>query len=39
MYLQSRSDVDPNRIGLYGPSFGGLLTARGKITLFVEILL
>ncbi|MCX6562949.1 MAG: prolyl oligopeptidase family serine peptidase [Candidatus Aminicenantes bacterium] len=28
-YLQSRPDVDPNRIGLYGLSYGGLLTAMG----------
>ncbi len=28
-YLQSRSDVDPDRIGLWGLSYGGLLTALG----------
>lgn len=28
-YLQSRSDVDPERIGLWGLSYGGLLTALG----------
>jgi len=28
-YLQSRPDVDPERIGLYGLSYGGLLTAMG----------
>ena len=28
-YLQSRPDVDPNRIGLYGLSYGGLITAMG----------
>jgi dipeptidyl-peptidase-4 len=28
-YLQSRPDVDPNRIGLYGLSYGGLITALG----------
>ena len=28
-YLQSRPDVDPDRIGLYGLSYGGLLTALG----------
>jgi len=28
-YLQSRPDVDPNRIGLWGLSYGGLLTAMG----------
>jgi dipeptidyl-peptidase-4 len=28
-YLQSRPDVDPGRIGLYGLSYGGLLTALG----------
>jgi dienelactone hydrolase len=26
-YLQSRPDVDPKRIGIYGLSYGGLLTA------------
>jgi dipeptidyl aminopeptidase/acylaminoacyl peptidase len=29
LYLQSRSDVDPNRIGLWGGSYGGYLTAMG----------
>ncbi len=28
-YLQSRSDVDPKRIGLWGGSYGGYLTALG----------
>ena len=28
-YLQSRPDVDPGRIGLWGLSYGGLLTALG----------
>lgn len=28
-YLKSRSDVDPNRIGLWGGSYGGYLTALG----------
>jgi dipeptidyl aminopeptidase/acylaminoacyl peptidase len=28
-YLQSRSDVDPKRIGLWGGSYGGFLTALG----------
>jgi dipeptidyl aminopeptidase/acylaminoacyl peptidase len=27
-YLQSRSDVDPNRIGIWGLSYGGVLTAQ-----------
>ena len=27
-YLRSRSDVDPKRIGIYGLSYGGLLTAQ-----------
>lgn len=27
-YLQSRPDVDPTRIGIYGQSYGGLLTAQ-----------
>jgi dipeptidyl-peptidase-4 len=27
-YLQSRSDVDPKRIGIWGLSYGGLLTAQ-----------
>lgn len=26
-YLQTRSDVDPNRVGIWGLSYGGLLTA------------
>jgi dipeptidyl-peptidase 4 len=26
-YLQTRSDVDPNRIGIWGLSYGGLLTS------------
>ncbi|MBZ5601643.1 MAG: prolyl oligopeptidase family serine peptidase [Acidobacteriia bacterium] len=26
-YLQSRSDVDPNRVGIWGLSYGGLLTS------------
>jgi dipeptidyl aminopeptidase/acylaminoacyl peptidase len=29
LYLQSRSDVDPKRIGLWGGSYGGYLTALG----------
>ncbi len=29
LYLQSRADVDPNRIGLWGGSYGGYLTALG----------
>ncbi len=29
LYLQKRSDVDPNRIGLWGGSYGGYLTALG----------
>ena len=29
LYLRSRSDVDPNRIGLWGGSYGGYLTALG----------
>jgi len=29
IYLRSRSDVDPNRIGLWGGSYGGYLTAMG----------
>lgn len=29
VYLQSRSDVDPDRIGLWGGSYGGYLTALG----------
>jgi dipeptidyl aminopeptidase/acylaminoacyl peptidase len=28
-YLQSRSDVDPSRVGLWGGSYGGYLTALG----------
>jgi dipeptidyl aminopeptidase/acylaminoacyl peptidase len=28
-YLQSRSDVDPSRVGLWGGSYGGFLTAMG----------
>ena len=28
-YLRGRSDVDPNRIGLWGGSYGGYLTALG----------
>jgi len=28
-YLQSRPDVDPNRVGLWGLSYGGVLTAQG----------
>jgi dipeptidyl aminopeptidase/acylaminoacyl peptidase len=27
-YLQSRADVDPKRVGIYGLSYGGLLTAQ-----------
>jgi dipeptidyl aminopeptidase/acylaminoacyl peptidase len=27
-YLQSREDVDPNRIGIWGLSYGGVLTAQ-----------
>jgi dipeptidyl aminopeptidase/acylaminoacyl peptidase len=27
-YLQTRPDVDPNRIGIWGLSYGGLLTAQ-----------
>jgi dipeptidyl aminopeptidase/acylaminoacyl peptidase len=27
-YLESRADVDPNRIGIWGLSYGGLLTAQ-----------
>jgi dipeptidyl aminopeptidase/acylaminoacyl peptidase len=27
-YLQSRADVDPNRVGIWGLSYGGLLTAQ-----------
>jgi dipeptidyl aminopeptidase/acylaminoacyl peptidase len=29
LYMQSRSDVDPDRIGLWGGSYGGYLTALG----------
>lgn len=29
LYLKSRPDVDPNRIGLWGGSYGGYLTALG----------
>lgn len=29
LYLQSRPDVDPERIGLWGGSYGGYLTAHG----------
>jgi dipeptidyl aminopeptidase/acylaminoacyl peptidase len=29
MYLRSRADVDPSRIGLWGGSYGGYLTALG----------
>jgi dipeptidyl aminopeptidase/acylaminoacyl peptidase len=29
LYLKSRSDVDPSRIGLWGGSYGGYLTALG----------
>lgn len=29
LYLQSRPDVDPERIGLWGGSYGGYLTAMG----------
>ena len=29
LYLQSRDDVDPTRIGLWGGSYGGYLTALG----------
>ena len=29
LYLQSRTDVDPKRIGLWGGSYGGYLTALG----------
>jgi dipeptidyl aminopeptidase/acylaminoacyl peptidase len=27
-YLQTRADVDPNRVGIWGLSYGGLLTAQ-----------
>ena len=26
-YLQTRPDVDPNRVGIWGLSYGGLLTS------------
>lgn len=29
LYLRGRADVDPNRIGLWGGSYGGYLTALG----------
>ena len=29
LYLRGRSDVDPSRIGLWGGSYGGLMTALG----------
>lgn len=29
VYLRNRSDVDPQRIGLWGGSYGGYLTAMG----------
>ncbi len=29
LYLQSRADVDPERVGLWGGSYGGYLTALG----------
>lgn len=29
VYLQSRPDVDPDRVGLWGLSYGGILTAQG----------
>ena len=29
LYLRARSDVDPARIGIYGASYGGLMTALG----------
>ncbi len=29
LYMQSRADVDPDRIGLWGGSYGGYLTALG----------
>lgn len=28
-YLQNRADVDPNKVGLWGGSYGGFLTAMG----------
>ncbi len=29
LYLQGRDDVDPERVGLWGLSYGGILTAQG----------
>ncbi len=29
LYLQGRDDVDPSRVGLWGLSYGGILTAQG----------
>jgi dipeptidyl aminopeptidase/acylaminoacyl peptidase len=29
LYLQEREDVDPDRVGLWGLSYGGILTAQG----------
>ncbi len=29
LYLQGRDDVDPDRVGLWGLSYGGILTAQG----------
>ncbi|HUH13656.1 MAG TPA: prolyl oligopeptidase family serine peptidase [Longimicrobiales bacterium] len=29
LYLRDRDDVDPNRIGLWGLSYGGIMTAQG----------
>jgi dipeptidyl aminopeptidase/acylaminoacyl peptidase len=29
LYLQNRDDVDPERVGLWGLSYGGILTAQG----------
>jgi dipeptidyl aminopeptidase/acylaminoacyl peptidase len=29
LYLQDREDVDPDRVGLWGLSYGGILTAQG----------
>ena len=29
LYLQERDDVDPDRVGLWGLSYGGILTAQG----------
>ncbi|MDT8342434.1 MAG: prolyl oligopeptidase family serine peptidase, partial [Longimicrobiales bacterium] len=31
LYLRSRPDVDPERIGLWGGSYGGYLTAQGLV--------